>query len=189
MAVKRPTNPRIFQAVEFAARAHRGQTRKGTRVPYLLHPLRAGETLIRLGCSDDLVIAAILHDTVEDTDTSFANIRKKFGLNVMKIVKACTEPNRDAPWEERKRHTLETLKQAPLKVLMVAAADKLDNARSMTRDYREAGAALWQRFKRPRSSQCWYYKGLAEVFRQRMTDHKSRRLFGEFIKTVNKMFR
>lgn len=186
--MRRRANPRIFAAVEFAARAHRGQTRKGTRVPYLLHPLRAGETLIRLGCQNDLVIAAILHDTVEDTDTSFADICKKFGRNVMEIVKACTEPNKDSPWEERKRHTLATLKNAPMKVLMVAAADKLDNARAMTLDYEELGEALWQRFKRPRIAQRWYYEGLAEVFRQRMKDGKSRALFGEFIRTVEKMF-
>jgi (p)ppGpp synthase/HD superfamily hydrolase len=188
MPIKRPPHRRIFEAVEFAARAHRGQTRKGTRVPYLLHPLRAGETLIRLDCPDDLVIAAILHDTVEDTATTFATIRKKFGQNVMEIVKACTEPDKHASWEERKRHTLETLRHAPLKILMVAAADKLDNVRAMTLDYQEAGESLWRRFKRPRAAQRWYYEGLAAVFHNRMADRKSRRLFGQFIKTVEQMF-
>lgn len=179
---------KIFRAIEFATRAHRGQYRKGSQLPYIVHPLGVAESLIREGCAEDLVIAGVLHDTIEDCDVTFSDLRKRFGSHVAKIVKGCTEPHRKAPWEERKRHTLSALRNTAPEILTVSLADKLDNARSIVTDHARLGDALWERFKRPRSDQAWYYQGLAEIFSRRASENQAPRLVEEFTKLIKDFF-
>jgi (p)ppGpp synthase/HD superfamily hydrolase len=158
----------IFEAIEYAAAAHRGQYRKGTRIPYILHPLNAARTLIDAGCADHLVAAAVLHDVVEDTSRTLADIRKRFGERVAELVESATEPHRWASWEQRKRHTIEHLRTADEEMLLVAIADKLDNIRSLREDLMRRGEETWKRFKRGRKEQGWYYGSLEEIFSERM---------------------
>ena len=117
----------IFDAIEFAARAHRGQCRKGTKIPYIVHPLAVAKILIDAGCPEDVVVAGILHDTVEDTPLSLDEIRHAFGTAVARIVEGASEPDKSKPWEERKAHTIESLKTASEAVLLVSCADKIEN--------------------------------------------------------------
>src|SRR5947209_15832446 len=104
-------------AIETAARAHAGQVRKGTDVPYIAHPYAVGMMLARVGASEEVVAAGILHDTVEDTYLTLDWIRDNFGEKVAMIVEGCSEPDHGSqPWEARKEHTLEYLKTAPWEV-------------------------------------------------------------------------
>jgi (p)ppGpp synthase/HD superfamily hydrolase len=155
----------MFKAVEFATRAHSGQYRKGTRVPYVLHPLRVAQILIEAESTDAVVVAGILHDTVEDTAVTLADIREAFGGEVSRLVESVSEPDKRAPWEERKQHTIATLRSAGHDTLLIACADKLDNLRSMHRGERRAGPAFWDRFHRPREQQAWYYREVAAAIR------------------------
>lgn len=161
---------RIFDAIEFAVKAHRGQYRKGTNLPYILHPLAVARILMEHDCPEELAIAALLHDTVEDTPVTLDEIRKRFGERVAWLVQQVSEPEKSEAWENRKRHTLEHLRTAPMEVLLLACADKLDNIRAIRDDYERLGEAIWRRFKRGKGSQAWYYRALADLFLERMRD-------------------
>jgi (p)ppGpp synthase/HD superfamily hydrolase len=152
----------IDLAIEVAATAHKGQVRKGTGIPYVSHPYAVGMLLARAGCSEEVVAAGILHDTVEDTYLTLNDIRDTFGERVAAIVEGCSEPEKGAPWETRKRHTLEYLRTASWEVRVVACADKLHNIRSIRKEHEQTGEQVWTRFKRGRQEQAWYYRGLVD---------------------------
>ena len=149
-------------AIEVAAKAHRDQVRKGTQTPYIAHPYAVGMILARAGCPVEVVVAGILHDTVEDTDLTLDDLREMFGERVAAIVEGCSEPDKSASWEERKRHTLEYLRTASWEVRAVTCADKLHNLRTIVDEYEKFAEAIWTRFKRGREKQEWYYRGLVE---------------------------
>lgn len=152
----------IDEAIAFAAHAHRKQTRKGTKIPYISHPYAVGMILQKAGCKEEVVAAGILHDTLEDTKTTREQLLERFGPTVLEIVEGCSEPDKEASWEERKQHTLDYLRTAPLEVRLVACADKLHNIRSVARDLEKHGEETWERFKRGRDRQQWYYAGLVD---------------------------
>jgi (p)ppGpp synthase/HD superfamily hydrolase len=178
----------IDLAIEIAAKAHKNQTRKGTDIPYIIHPYTVGMMLLKEGCSEDLVIAGILHDTVEDTYITLDYIREVFGDRVAEIVKGCSEPDKTLPWEERKKHTLEYLKTAPLDVCIVTAADKLHNIKSTVKEYEKVGDRVWERFKRGKEKQSWYYWGLVDVLCNRPDIPSNISFFHELKAEVKKMF-
>lgn len=156
----------IFEAIEFAAKYHAGQFRKGTKVPYIVHPLGVSKLLIDHGAPDEAAVAGVLHDTLEDTEATVEEIRERFGEKVAAIVIGATEPDRSESWENRKRHTVEYLGTAPVEILLVSLADKFDNLRSIG-EALAAGENVWSRFKRGEESQSWYYRSLAGVFASR----------------------
>jgi (p)ppGpp synthase/HD superfamily hydrolase len=159
----------VFDAIEFAARAHRGHFRKGTGTPYLVHPLAVAKILIDAGCPEEVIVAGILHDTVEDTPVSLDDIRRGFGDAVARIVEGASEPDKSKPWEERKAHTIESLKTAPEGVLLVSCADKIENLRAIREDREQVGEAVWGRFRRGRDQQAWYYRSVLAVLAERLT--------------------
>lgn len=161
---------RILDAIEFAAQAHRGQNRKGTSIPYLVHPMGAVEILVRLGCSEPLIVAGALHDVVEDTDISLETIEERFGKDVADLVYTVTEPNRDDSWEDRKQHTIDYLKSAPKESVFLKFADYLDNLRAMQEDKRHLGDGLWAKFERGKDKHGWYAAELLKVFEQQFHD-------------------
>ncbi len=155
------TTDLIDAALVFAARAHDGQKRKSTDVPYLVHPVGVMMVLVECGETDpELLAAALLHDTVEDTAATLADLRARFGARVAAIVEGCSEPDKSDTWEQRKQHTIAYLKTAPRDIALVSAADKLHNVRSMARDYAALGDKLWSRFKRGRAEIAWYYRAI-----------------------------
>lgn len=178
----------IFSAIEFATKAHAGQYRKGTKIPYIVHPLNVAKILIEHDCPEDVVVAGILHDTVEDTPITIEDIRQTFGERVAQLVQGASEPDKSDTWENRKKHTIEYLKTAPMDVLLVSLADKLDNVRAIREDYEKLGESLWSRFNRPRESQAWYYRSLAEVFSGRHFDGQFASFVGEFRSEVRNVF-
>jgi (p)ppGpp synthase/HD superfamily hydrolase len=153
----------IDKAIQVAALAHEGQVRKGTSIPYITHPFAVGLMLARAGCPGEMVVAGILHDTVEDTGLALDYIEKEFGPRVAAIVEGCSEPDKSAPWEVRKRHTLDYLRAAPWEVRVVSCADKLHNLGTIATEHASVGEAVWTRFKRGRAEQEWYFRGLLAV--------------------------
>ncbi len=164
----------VDEALIFAARAHRHQVRKGTDVPYIVHPVGVMLLLEHAGETDpELLAAALLHDTLEDAGVTLAELAQRFGPRVADIVLGCTEPDHgSASWEVRKQHTVATLREAPRDVQLVAAADKLHNLTSMTLEHTRDGEQLWQRFNRGRASIEWYYRAVAASLSQTaLSDH------------------
>lgn len=180
---------KLFEAIELAARAHRGQFRKGTKIPYLTHPFGVGMNLLECGFPLALVIAGFLHDTLEDTNVKETDIRKRFGERVLKIVRGATEPEHgNKPWKDRKEHTIGHLRSAAQDVVIVSCADKLDNIRSLIRDHQRIGAKLWKRFNAPQEDQRWYYQSLAKVFSARAKGMKRKKILRDFQKETKRLF-
>jgi len=147
----------LDRAIAFAAKAHDHQYRKASDVPYIAHPFSVGMILMQSGCSEEWAAAGILHDVVEDTEVTMDELAREFGQEIADIVAGCSEPDKSLPWEKRKEHTIQFLKTAPLKIKVVAAADKLHNIRSIQEDYLRMGEEIWSRFNRGKEKQAWYY--------------------------------
>ncbi len=178
----------LFRAIRLAVRAHRGQARKLSGVPYVFHPFSVARILIDYGCEEYIIVSGLLHDTVEDTAVTVEAIREHFGNDVARIVASVSEPDKSKPWEERKRHTVECIKTHPMEVLLVECADKLDNIRSIRRDYGKYGGAIWSAFNSPEKQQRWYYQSLKEAFLKRVKGEPSIGLFTEFAHEVERVF-
>jgi len=178
----------LFRALRLAVRAHGGQARKLSGVPYVFHPISVAKILIDYGCEEYIVVSGLLHDTVEDTAVTVEAIRERFGNDVARIVASVSEPDKAKPWEERKRHTVESIKTHPMDVLLVECADKLDNIRSIRMAYDKYGSAIWSAFNRPEKQQQWYYQSLKEAFMERVTGEPSIGLFTEFTQEVEQVF-
>ncbi|MCE2399639.1 bifunctional (p)ppGpp synthetase/guanosine-3',5'-bis(diphosphate) 3'-pyrophosphohydrolase [Candidatus Poribacteria bacterium] len=162
---------RIEAAIELAAQAHDGQFRKGTNTPYITHPYAVGLMLMNAGCAETVVIAGILHDTVEDTDLTLACIRKDFGESVADIVDECSE-NKSLRWRERKIERIEALKDASTEVCLVTCADKLHNLRTVISEYDNIGDVVWERFHGGLEAQAWYYQSILESMRTHIEHNK-----------------
>jgi len=179
----------IFKAIEFSTKAHTGLYRKGTKIPYITHPLNVAQILIEYECSESVVTAGILHDTLEDTQATVDDIRDAFGYEVADLVNAVSEPNKSDTWENRKAHTIKHLKTASPEVLMISLADKMDNIKKIREDYEKIGNKVWERFNRPKEKQKWYYETLADVFSMRLNDPKTAFLVNHFRSEVNLVFK
>lgn len=178
----------IEKAIEKAAIAHRLQERKGSSIPYITHPYTVGMILMEAECSKEMIAAGILHDTIEDAGLTFEDIRREFGDKIAQIVDGCSEKNKDLPWEIRKRHTIEYLKDAPEDIKVVACADKLSNIRSMVFDYERIADEVWERFNAGEKQQKWYYTGLVESLCNMEYSVKKQKIFDEFRQEVERLF-
>lgn len=181
-------NPRLFDAITFAARAHSGQYRKASPLPYILHPLNVARILIECDAGDEIVIAAVLHDVVEDTPVTLEQVRAEFGNEVARMVQGMSEPNRKDTWENRKRDMLASMQYAPHDVLLIELADKLDNLREIELDLARHGEMIWQRFNRGRAQQKWLYEQFADLFLQRIETECGIALAREFAGRVRAVF-
>jgi len=152
----------VQKALVAAAAAHRGQLRKGSGRPFLVHPVCVARLLLEAGCGEEVSAAGLLHDTLEDTHLTLKDLHRLFGETVASIVAGCSEPDKSVPWEKRKRHTLRSLETAPLEVRLVTCADKLDNVLSLLVEFETQGEALWNRFTRGRDAQAWYYRAVVQ---------------------------
>jgi (p)ppGpp synthase/HD superfamily hydrolase len=152
----------IEKALQLAAKAHEGQYRKQSRIPYITHPVAVGMILMKAGYEEIIIAAGILHDSVEDTELTLAQLHNAFGLRIASIVEGCSEPDKSLPWETRKKHSIEFLKTASEEIRAVACADKLHNIRSIIADYNQDGDRVWQKFNRGKTQQEWYYRRIIE---------------------------
>jgi GTP pyrophosphokinase len=177
------TTPRFEAALVYAHQVHQHQRRKGTGIPYIAHILGVAALAIEYGASEDEAIGALLHDAAEDGggEATLAEIRASFGDAVADIVLGCSDslvedPEDKLPWRERKENYLAHLQHASESVLLVSAADKLHNVRSITRDYREHGEDIWDRFQGRRDGTLWYYETVADTLLRRYRSQLTRDL-------------
>jgi GTP diphosphokinase / guanosine-3',5'-bis(diphosphate) 3'-diphosphatase len=160
----------LDKAIAFAADAHRGQLRKGTSTPYVLHPLEAAAIVATMTDDLEVIAAAALHDVLEDGDATEAAVREAFGDRIAALVASETEDKRrDRPaeetWRIRKQETVDRLRQtSDPAVKMLAIGDKLSNMRAIQRDFQVHGDRLWARFNQKSKAQhAWYYRSVAEA--------------------------
>jgi (p)ppGpp synthase/HD superfamily hydrolase len=160
--------PRFLRAFEFAAKKHAGQTRKASTIPYIAHLMGVASLVLVAGGDEDLAIAALLHDVVEDCGgvPMLKEVRRRFGRRVAKVVDGCTDADTTPkpPWRERKENYLRHLAHADADTRLVSAADKLNNVRSIVSDYRAIGEFVWERFNGGREGTLWYYRSLRDEF-------------------------
>jgi len=177
----------VSQALVFATEHHQHQHRKGTKIPYMAHLLNVCKLLAENDCSDEILAAALLHDVVEDTDVTIEEVEEKFGLQVAELVRGATELDKlekkaiekESSWQERKEHTIHFLEhEATTDQLLVSAADKLDNLRSIAYDHARIGEALWKRFNATKDQQAWYYGAVASILQAKGSDNKILAEFG-----------
>ncbi len=166
-------SPRFNAALDLAATLHAQQYRKGGRIPYVSHLLAVSAIVLEFGGNETQAIAALLHDAVEDQGgaTVLSQIREQFGDEVAAIVESLsdTDQHPKPPWQERKLHHLQQLQQAPESAFLVLAADKLHNARTTVREYRQIGEAIWARFGGGRSGALWYYRQMQTLLVPRLS--------------------
>lgn len=167
---------RFDAALGFAARAHAEQRRKGTTVPYITHPVSVALYLLQVGRGEDVAIAGLLHDVVEDTGIALEVIRVEFGDRVAALVAAVTEHKAEGgverPWEVRKQEALDHLAGADDDVLALKAADALHNVSTTQVALLRDGDKVWTRFKRGPRESLWYYGEIARLVRLRLGDDR-----------------
>lgn len=183
-------------ALSMAYNAHKNQIRKGSDIPYIVHPVEVAVILINNGASEDQITAGILHDTLEDTDLTIEEIKDNFGENVARLVVGASEPSKiglsdkmaiceeKATWKERKVHTIQYLSEASEDIQLICCADKLSNIRSMKKDYDNIGNELWKRFNASCEEQKWYYEGLVKSLKGIYFFEA----YKEFVNLVNDLF-
>ncbi len=163
--------PRFSAALAFANEVHGSQSRKGTAIPYIAHLLAVAALVIEAGGDEDAAIAALLHDAVEDQGgrPMLERIRARYGSSVADIVEACTdaEVTPKPPWRHRKEVYVAAIPHKSDNALLVSLADKVHNAAAILHDYRQSGELLWGRFTGGRDGTLWYYRALADAFRNR----------------------
>lgn len=180
----------IFEAIRFAAYAHSGQYRKGTNIPYMSHLINVMKILCENNCKEEVIVAGILHDVVEDTSVTIDEIETGFGREVAFLVRGATEIQKlskirkesdEQSWKERKQHTIHFLTgEATCDQLLVSSADKLDNLRAIRDDFDRIGETLWTtRFNAGKEEQKWYYTAITAAFRNRADQ------FGEPLKGIS----
>ncbi len=164
------------EALRLAIALHHGQTRKGSGLPYIVHPIHVSVILLRHGFSTEAAIAGLLHDVVEDQGYSLTEIAERFGPKVAGMVDALSERKRDArgekrPWKVRKREALEQIGDASREAVAVKAADALHNAESFVEDLRREGPQIWRHFNQGPETQLDYYRKIVEVSKRRLGPH------------------
>lgn len=180
----------LDRAIVFAVKAHAGTERRGKGFPYIVHPMEAVEIVATMTPDQELLAAAALHDTVEDTSVSIEDIRAQFGDRVARLVEAESDVfmegvSEEDSWHDRKQAAIDRLSAAPHEAKMVALGDKLSNMRAIARDYATIGEKLWSIFHTtdPKEHE-WHYRGLADALRE-LSDTFA---FKEFESLINQVF-
>lgn len=156
----------IERAAEFAAKAHEGMMRKGSKVPYIYHPMEVALIVALLTSDEEVIAAAYLHDVLEDTEVTPEELEASFGPRVRKLVESESE-NKALTWKERKGATIQRLKTASMETKILTLGDKLSNMRSTARDYMVEGEHLWQRFNETKpESHKWYLEGVLDGLKE-----------------------
>ena len=180
----------LDRAIVFAVRAHAGTERRGKGFPYIVHPMEAVEIVATMTPDQELLAAAALHDTVEDTDVTIEQIRAEFGDRIAALVASESDTpvagmSDEESWYVRKQAAIDRLTHASHDAKIVALGDKLSNMRAIARDYAVQGDALWNLFRvKERKDHEWHYRGLADALRE-LRDTFA---FKEFEQLINQVF-
>jgi myo-inositol-1(or 4)-monophosphatase len=180
----------LDRAIVFALRAHAGTERRGKGFPYIVHPLEAVTIVATMTSDQELLAAAALHDTVEDTDVTIDQIRAEFGDRIASLVAADSDTpvldmNAEDSWYVRKQAAIDRIAASSHDAKIVAMGDKLSNMRAIARDYAMQGDALWNLFRvKNRKDHEWHYRGLAEALRELQDTFA----YKEFEQLINQVF-
>ena len=180
----------LDRAIAFAVKAHAGIARRGKRIPYIVHPLEALAITATMTDNQELLAATVLHDVVEDTAFTLADIEREFGRRVAELVAGESEtPVPGVPesesWHQRRQATLDRIRKQSREAKMVALGDKLSNMRAISRDYDKLGDALWGRFHvTDPAEHAWHYRGLADSLSE-LADTEA---YQEFARLVDRVF-
>jgi len=181
----------LDRAITFAVRAHHGIERKGKGFPYIVHPMEAVSIAATMTSDQELLAAAALHDTVEDTAVTFRDIEREFGTRVAQLVESESDiefegKSREESWRLRKEEAIERLSVADNDTKIVALADKLSNIRAIYRDYQIIGNRVWDLFcVKDAASHEWHFRGLARALKSLQGTFA----YEEFVDTIDKVFR
>ncbi len=180
---------RFDEAIAFASELHRHQTRKGGEdIPYIAHLLAVTSLVIENHGSEDAVVAALLHDVVEDQGglPTLEKVTQRFGPRVAEIVMECSDNigHPKPPWRVRKQEFIERIPTLSPEARLVALADKVHNARSIVNDLRRVGDTVWERFHGRRDGTLWYYREVLYAFRRGGDEP----LLQELSRVINEMF-
>ena len=184
---------RFERAMVYAARAHRTQKRKGSGVPYLSHLMQVAGLALEYGADEDVAIAALLHDVIEDCGKqTIEEIGEQFGERVLVIVKGCSDTldkvNEEREWRDRKEDYLSHLRtEASDDVLLVSCCDKLHNSRSILSDLKEQGESIWEIFKGGREGTLWYYRALVDAYQQISAPERLVRELDEVVSEIERL--
>lgn len=176
----------LNEAIEFATKAHEGQFRKGTKRPFIVHPIAVADIVMTMTWDEEVICAAVLHDTIEDCPGVTEEVlREKFGNRVASLVKSESE-DKSKTWEERKSSTICHLRYAPWEIQMIALGDKLANIRDIAREYPFYGDDFWKRFRmQSKRAIGWYYKSVRDVLGDTLYETEA---FEEYDYLVDKIF-
>ena len=187
----KPLNTELLdRAIVFAVRAHAGTERRGKGFPYIVHPMEAVEIVATMTRDQELLAAAALHDTVEDTDVTVEQIRAEFGDRIASLVASESDivqegVSEEDSWHARKQASIDRLAAASHDAKIVALGDKLSNMRAIARDYATQGDKFWNLFhaKDPKDHE-WHYRGLAASLHELQDTFA----YKEFEQLINKVF-
>lgn len=180
----------LDKAIIFATKAHAGTERRGKGFPYIVHTMEAMEIVATITPDQEMLAAAALHDTVEDTDTTIEQIQAEFGERVARLVHSesdvVIEGAECDTWHARKQAAIDRLAAAPHDAKIVALGDKLSNMRAIYRDYMTVGDNLWKIFHAPngKPDHEWHYRGLAAS----LSELKDTFAYQEFVELIDKVF-
>ncbi len=178
------------RAAVFAIRAHHNTERRGKGFPYIIHPMEAVEIVATITTDPELLAAAALHDTIEDTDVTVDQIRAEFGERIANLVHAESDQftegvSEEDSWHDRKQAAIDRLAAAPHDAKIVAMGDKLSNMRAIWRDYQTKGDALWSIFHvKDKASHEWHYRGLAAS----LSELSDTFAYQEFVRLIDEVF-
>ena len=180
----------LDRAIIFAVQAHHNTERRGKGFPYIVHPMEAVEIVSTITADQELLAAAALHDTIEDTDVTVEQLREAFGDRVAELVHAESDQftegvSEEDSWHDRKQAAIDRLAAASHDAKIVAMGDKLSNMRAIWRDYQIQGDKLWNIFHvKDKASHAWHYRGLAESLK----DLQDTFAYQEFVRLINEVF-
>ncbi len=179
------------RAIVFAVKAHHNTERRGKGFPYIIHPLEAVEIVATMTTDQELLAAAALHDTIEDTDVTVEQIRAQFGDRIAELVHSESDQftegvSEEDSWHDRKQAAIDRLAAASHDAKIVALGDKLSNMRAIWRDYQVKGDALWSIFHvKDKASHEWHYRGLAAS----LSELSDTFAYREFLRLIDEVFK
>jgi len=180
----------LDKAIIFAVNAHHNTERRGKGFPYIVHPMEAVEIVATITSDQELLAAAALHDTIEDTDVTVEDIRRTFGDRIAALVHAESDQftegiSEEDSWHDRKQAAIDRLAKASHDAKIVAMGDKLSNMRAIWRDYQVKGDALWNIFHaKDKASHEWHYRGLADS----LSELHDTFAYQEFVRLIDDVF-
>ena len=181
----------LDRAIIFAVKAHHNTERRGKGFPYIVHPMEAVEIVASITPDQELLAAAALHDTIEDTDVTVEQLRAEFGDRIADLVHAESDQftegvSEEDSWHDRKQAAIDRLAAASHDAKIVAMGDKLSNMRAIWRDYQVKGDELWKIFHvTDKASHEWHYRGLADS----LSERKVTFAYQEFVQLINDVFK